>query len=74
MKNILIAFGIVSFTLFVLSFVFKTVKADELPYDIVQQLEEIESKVKKNNKILEDMEYKLYSMEQLLRTIEGKQK
>jgi hypothetical protein len=71
MKNILIAFGIVSFTLFVLSFVFKTVKADELPYEIVQQLE---LKVKKNNKILEDMEYKLYSMEQLLRTIEGKQK
>ena len=29
MKNILIAFGIVSFTLFILSFVFKTVKADE---------------------------------------------
>jgi hypothetical protein len=54
--------------------VFKTVKADELPYEIVQQLEEIELKVKKNNKILEDMEYKLYSMEQLLRTIEGKQK
>ena len=74
MKNILIALGIVSFTLFILSFVLKTVKADELPYEIVQQLEEIESTVKKNNKILEDMEYKLYSMEQLLRTIEGKQK
>jgi hypothetical protein len=74
MKNILIAFGIVLFTLFVLSFVFKAVEADELPYEIVQQLEEIESKVKKNNKILEDMEYKLYSIEQLLRTIEGKQK
>jgi hypothetical protein len=39
MKNILIAFGIVMFTLFILSFVFKTVKADELSYEIVQQLE-----------------------------------
>jgi hypothetical protein len=39
MKNILIAFGIVMFTLFILSFVFKSVKADELPYEIVQQLE-----------------------------------
>ena len=29
MKNILIAFGIVMFTLFVLSFVFTSVKADE---------------------------------------------
>ena len=28
MKNILIAFGIVMFTLFILSFVFKSVKAD----------------------------------------------
>ena len=74
MKNFLIAFGIVIFTLLVLSFAFKSVKADELPYEIVQQLEEIESKVKKNNRILEDIEYKLYSMEQLLRTIEGKQK
>jgi uncharacterized protein YoxC len=74
MKNFLIAFGIVMFTLLVLSFTFKSVKADELPYEIVQQLKEIESKVKKNNRILEDIEYKLYSMEQLLRTIEGKQK
>ena len=74
MKNILIAFGIVAFTLFILSFVFKTVGADELPYEIVQQLKKIESKVEKNNRILEDIEYKLYSMEQLLRRIEGKQK
>ena len=74
MKNILIAFGIVMFTLFILSFVFKTVGADELPYEIVQQLKKIESKVEKNNRILEDIEYKLYSMEQLLRRIEGKQK
>ena len=63
-------------------FFYTQLRADELNCEtLAKELKKIEIKIEKNNKLLEDIEYKLYSiedytkrLEDMLRRIEGNQK
>ena len=78
MKKIVMVIALILWGLFF----YTQLKADELTCKtFVKELDEIEKKIEKNNKLLEDIEYKLYSiedytkrLEDMLIRIEGNQK
>ena len=52
-------------------FFYTQLRADELNCEILaKELKEIEIKIEKNNKLLEDIEYKLYSIEDYTKRLE----